>query len=49
MYANCIIEGGLLENILTKEGVEIYNTTEKGRDFLKDYDNIRKILDKMRL
>jgi predicted transcriptional regulator len=49
MYTNCIIEGGLLEDIITEEGVEIYHTTEKGREFLNDYDSIKKVLDKMRI
>jgi len=48
MYANCLIEGDLLRKY-KRGGVEIYQTTEKGREFLKDYGKIKKVLDKMRL
>ncbi len=48
MYAECLIHGGLLKKYL-KQGVEVYEMTEKGRTFLKDYARIRDVLEKMRL
>jgi len=49
MYADCLIEGELLKKYLTQNGTEIFETTEKGKKFLNDYEKIRKILEKMRL
>jgi predicted transcriptional regulator len=48
MYAGCLIEGGLLEKYVAN-GAEIYETTTRGKSFLKDYGRIKKVLDKMRL
>jgi len=48
-YVDCLIEGGLLKKRVEENGVEVYSTTEKGREFLKDYERVRKILDNMRL
>ena len=49
MYAECLIEGGLLKRYSSGNGAEVYETTAKGRTFLKDYGRIRKVLDKMRI
>lgn len=49
MYADCLIEGGLLERYATEGGAEIYETSARGKSFLKDYRRIKKVLDKMRL
>lgn len=49
MYADCLIEGGLLERYATEGGAEIYETSARGKSFLKDYGRIKKVLDKMRL
>jgi len=49
MYISCLIEGGLLKRYFGENGAEIYKTIEKGKEFLKDYERIRKVLDKMRL
>jgi predicted transcriptional regulator len=49
MYADCLIEGELLTKYLAQNATEIYETTEKGKKFLNDYEKIRKILEKMRL
>lgn len=49
MYAGCLIEGGLLKKDTRKNGAEIYETTAKGKTFLKDYGRIKRVLDKMRL
>jgi predicted transcriptional regulator len=49
MYADCLIEGELLKKYMTRNGTEIYETTEKGKKFLNDYGKIRKILENMRL
>lgn len=49
MYAECLIEGGLLKKYVANGGAEIYETTARGRSFLRDYGRIKKVLDKMRL
>jgi predicted transcriptional regulator len=49
MYANCLIEGGLLKHYTAETGAEIYETSARGNSFLKDYGRIKKVLDKMRL
>jgi len=48
-YAACLIEGELLTKYAGTNGVEIYETTEKGRRFLRDYERISKVLERMRL
>jgi len=48
-YATCLIEGELLTKYAGEGGAEIYETTEKGRRFLRDYEKISKILERMRL
>lgn len=47
MYADCLVEGGLLERYIGRNGVEIYKTTQKGKNFLKDYERLKKVLDEM--
>ena len=49
LYRDCLIEVGLLRVSKLEDGTEIYETTDKGREFLKDYRNVKSILDKMRL
>ena len=49
MYADCLIEGGLLDKHTAESGAVIYETTARGKSFLKDYSRIREVLDKMRL
>lgn len=48
-YVHCLIEGELLKKRVEENGVEVYSTTDKGKEFLGDYEKVRKILDKMRL
>jgi predicted transcriptional regulator len=40
-----LIEGGLLRRYVNDKGKEIYEPAEKGIDFLRDYEKIKKILD----
>jgi predicted transcriptional regulator len=47
MYADCLIEAELLEKH-EREGIEIFETTKKGKDFLRDYEKIRNVLEKIR-
>jgi len=47
-YAECLIQGGLLGSY-ERNGKKIYETTEKGKTFIKDYAKIREVLEKMRL
>jgi len=49
LYRDCLIEVGLLRVSKLEDGTEIYQTTDKGREFLRDYNSIKSILDKMRL
>jgi predicted transcriptional regulator len=48
LYAECLIQGGLLRKY-EKNGKEIYETTEKGRSFLRDYAKIQEVLESMHL
>jgi len=49
LYKDCLVEAGLLKVSKREDGVEIFETTEKGKEFLRDYKKIKSILDKMRL
>ena len=49
LYRDCLIETGLLKLSTLEDGTEIYETTSKGREFLRDYRNLKNVLDKMRL
>ena len=44
-YVDRLIEGGLLRRYVNDKGKEIYEPAEKGIDFLRDYEKIKKILD----
>ena len=48
-YVTHIIDGGLIKKHIEEKGVEIYLITDKGKAFLKDYEKIKKILEKMNL
>jgi predicted transcriptional regulator len=48
MYATCLIEGQLLKKYLKEGNIKIFETTEKGKQFLKDYQKVKSVLDKMR-
>ena len=48
LYAECLIQGGLLRKY-EKNGKEIYESTEKGKEFLRDYTKIQEVLESMRL
>jgi predicted transcriptional regulator len=47
-YALCLIESGLLDKNQL-EGIEFYETTDKGLIFLEDYVRISKVLQQMHL
>ena len=47
-YSAYLIEGELLEKRIDGNS-DVYYTTEKGIEFLKDYEGIKKLLDKIRL
>jgi len=47
IYAECLVEGGLLDRYTGRNGVEIYKITEKGKNFLKDYRRLKKVLEEM--
>jgi predicted transcriptional regulator len=49
VYADCLSDVGLLRKSSRENGVRIYETTEKGEKFLRDYGRISKILEKMQL
>ena len=48
-YKNCLADMGLLRVSTREDGKEIFETSQKGKKFLKDYRNIKSILDKMHL
>ena len=49
LYKDCLVEAGLLKVSTREDGAEIFETTEKGKEFLRDYKRIKSVLDKMRL
>lgn len=49
VYKDCLVETGLLEVSRREDGVEIFGTTEKGKEFLSDYGKIKSVMDEMRL
>jgi len=49
LYKDCLVKAGLLNVSRRGDGVEIFGTTDKGKNFLEDYKRIKKILDEMRL
>ena len=44
-----LLEGGLTIKTQNEDNAGIYQTTEKGLEFLKDYERIKKTLDKITL
>jgi len=49
LYKDCLVDAGLLRVSTRQDGVEIFETTKKGKAFLEDYERIKKILDETRL
>ena len=49
LYSECLIKGNLLKKYSIENKIEIYETTEKGKNFLEDYDKISKVLNEMRI
>jgi len=49
LYKDYLVEAGLLKVSTREDGAEIFETTEKGKEFLRDYKRIKSVLDKMRL
>ncbi len=47
LYRNCLFESGLLKVSRRQDGVEIFETNEKGKEFLRDYKKLKSALDKM--
>lgn len=44
LYKECLVEAGLLKVSTREDGVEIFKTTEKGKEFLGDCDQIKGFL-----
>jgi len=49
IYKDYMVETGLLETSRLEEGGEIFETTEKGKEFLKDYEKIKSLMNRMSL
>jgi len=49
LYKDCLVETGLLDAARRGDGVEIFGTTDKGKEFLGDYRKIKSVMDEMRL
>jgi len=45
LYEDCLVEARLLTASTREDGVEIFQTTEKGREFLRDYKKIKRMLE----
>ncbi|MEM2938699.1 MAG: winged helix-turn-helix domain-containing protein [Candidatus Bathyarchaeia archaeon] len=48
-YKDCLVESGLLRILNSDDGTEIFQITERGREFLRDFKRIKNVLDKMRV
>ena len=46
-YATSLLDGALLETQVSGNRIVTYYTTLKGKDFLKDYQKIRTVLETM--
>jgi len=49
IYKDCLVDTGLLDVARRGDGVEIFGTTEKGKEFLTDYRKIKSVMDEMRI
>ena len=47
LYENLLVEAGLLSILTLEDQTETFETTEKGKEFLRDYAEIKGILEKM--
>jgi len=45
LFKDCLVEAGLLKVSKLENGVETFETTEKGNEFLSDYKHIKSILE----
>ena len=43
-YKEFLVESGLLEASAREDGIKAFETTEKGKEFLRDYSSIKTIL-----
>lgn len=41
LYIDCLVEAGLLEVSVHEGGIEIYETTARGRSFMEDWKRIK--------
>ncbi|MBS7634659.1 hypothetical protein KEJ34_04070 [Candidatus Bathyarchaeota archaeon] len=48
-YKNYLIDNDLLKVSNNNDGTEIFDVTEKGREFLRDYKKIKSVLDRMHI
>ncbi|MEM1582450.1 MAG: winged helix-turn-helix domain-containing protein [Candidatus Bathyarchaeia archaeon] len=48
-YKDCLVDSGLLRVSNNEDGTEVFEVTERGREFLRDYKKIKSVLDKMRI
>ena len=47
LYEDYLVEAGFLKVSRRENGVKVFETTQKGKEFLRDYRKIRASLDKM--
>jgi len=49
LYRNYLAENGLLNVLELNDGAEIFEITDKGREFLKDYKRVKDALNEKRI
>ncbi len=46
LFGGCLVEAGFLRGSRRNGGIETFETTDKGKEFLRDYESIKRILDR---
>lgn len=49
MYSDCLVNANLLKNYRINGKIEVFETTEKGKDFISHYKKIKNLLEHMTL
>jgi len=46
LFGTCLVEAGFLKVSKRTGGIETFETTDKGKEFLRDYERTKRILDR---
>jgi len=44
LFRDCLVEAGFLKVSKRNDGIEIFETTDRGKEFLRDHERIKGIL-----